>query len=90
MPRPTGLGASCEHGHLARSCQICDRDEEIESLTDERDAAFSRADEAEARAERLAAEVIATRRYDWSNLAHYQRDQARAAVDANGDLKETP
>jgi hypothetical protein len=28
----------CDHGHLRRSCEICQRDEEIERLKAERDA----------------------------------------------------
>ena len=32
------MSNQCDHGHLRRSCEICQRDEEIEQLKAERDA----------------------------------------------------
>ena len=33
------MSNQCDHGHLRRVCEICQRDEEIEQLKAERDAA---------------------------------------------------
>ena len=32
------MSNQCDHGHLRRSCELCQRDEEIEQLKAERDA----------------------------------------------------
>lgn len=32
MTRPTGFGAECEHGRLARKCERCDDAEELAHL----------------------------------------------------------
>lgn len=35
------MSNQCDHGHLRRVCEICQRDEEIERLKAERDAAVA-------------------------------------------------
>lgn len=48
--RPEGLGAECEHGHLARSCGMCDLIEALDELHEKLADMHRRAQDAEARA----------------------------------------
>lgn len=86
MTRPTEFGAECHHGHLARSCQTCDLEEEIASLRSQLADLGKQVAQERARVGRLRNYAMAQQMcVDDSDIVV----EAKAACDAHNDLEPT-